>query len=188
MISRTAARTAVKDSRASLESRQETPASVMAAVSSLDKAAQMGAVHPRNAARRKGVGLMKRLSAMGLLPQARKVKSSPAVVEAKEQKPVKVEKYPTPRPSPRRNPPPGSRLRRSRRPKRPPPRSKPIRFCLRSGSLVLPLFCFRRVPPFGFIVHSSSLSQSSSFLAVGHSSLVPDYCSLVTDYCSLVTG
>ncbi len=88
---RGAARTAVKDARASLESGQETQASVMAAVSSLDKAAQMGAVHPRNAARRKG-RLMKRLSAMGLLPKASKLESAPAVVEARQQKPAKAEK------------------------------------------------------------------------------------------------
>jgi small subunit ribosomal protein S20 len=63
------ARTAIKDARASLESRTESQAAVMAAISALDKAAQKGAVHPRNAARRKG-RLMKQLAALGAQPKA----------------------------------------------------------------------------------------------------------------------
>ena len=45
----------------------------MAAVSALDKAAQKGAIHPRNASRRKG-RLMKRLTALGMQPMASKLK------------------------------------------------------------------------------------------------------------------
>ena len=83
---RGAARAAVKGAHAALESGQETHASVMSAISALDKAAQKGAIHPRNAARRKG-RLMKRLAAMGAQPTV------PApVVEKKEpeKKPVKA--------------------------------------------------------------------------------------------------
>lgn len=90
---RGAARTAIKDARASLESGQETQASVMAAISVLDKAAQKGAIHPRNAARRKG-RLMKRLAALGM--QTKTIAAEPAVplVEKKEaeKKPAKTEK------------------------------------------------------------------------------------------------
>ena len=83
---RGAARTAVKGAHAALESGQETQASVMAAVSALDKAAQKGAIHPRNASRRKG-RLMKRLTALGVQPMA-----AAPVVEKKEpeKKPAKV--------------------------------------------------------------------------------------------------
>jgi small subunit ribosomal protein S20 len=64
---RGAARTAVKNARLSLESGKDTPVAVMAAVSALDKAAQKGAIHPRNAARRKS-RLMKRLAAASSKP------------------------------------------------------------------------------------------------------------------------
>lgn len=60
---RGAARTAVRDALASMTSGQETSASVMAAISALDKAAQKGAIHRRNAARRKS-RLLKRLAAL----------------------------------------------------------------------------------------------------------------------------
>jgi len=66
---RGAARTAVKDARTALESKTETKSSVLFAISMLDKAANKGAIHPRNAARRKG-RLMKHLNALGALPQA----------------------------------------------------------------------------------------------------------------------
>jgi len=91
---RGAARTAVKDARTSFEGGQDTPASVMAAVSALDIAAQRGAIHPRNAARRKG-RLMKQLAALGLQPaKSVAVESVAPVVEKKdvEKKPAKAEK------------------------------------------------------------------------------------------------
>jgi small subunit ribosomal protein S20 len=90
---RGAARTAVKDARASLESKQNTQASVMAAVSALDIAAQKGAVHPRNAARRKS-RLMKLFAALGLQPKSSVTEPAIPVVEKKEaeKKSGKVEK------------------------------------------------------------------------------------------------
>ncbi len=96
---RGAARTAVKYARATFETGQETQISVMAAVSALDKAAQKGAIHPRNAARRKG-RLMKHLARLGLQPTApvvepvvgkKKVEKKPSKPE-KEAKPVKEAK------------------------------------------------------------------------------------------------
>lgn len=60
---RGAARTAVKGARASLTGSEDAVASVMAAISALDRAAQKGAIHRRNAARRKG-RLMKHLGAL----------------------------------------------------------------------------------------------------------------------------
>lgn len=91
---RGAARTAVKDARTSFESGENTPAAVMAAISALDKAAQRGAIHPRNASRRKG-RLMKRLAALGGQPGSSMAKpmmaeGSPEKEAAK--KPAKVEK------------------------------------------------------------------------------------------------
>ena len=91
---RGAARTAVKGANVSMGSGEETLASVMAAVSALDKAAQKGAIHPRNAARRKG-RLMKHLAALG--PQILQPKPAvtepvtPARKKAKEAKPSKTE-------------------------------------------------------------------------------------------------
>jgi small subunit ribosomal protein S20 len=86
---RGAARTAVKDARASLESKQDTKESVLAAVSALDIAAQKGAIHPRNAARRKG-RLMKVLAAFG--SQTTTETTAPAV----EKKSAKTEKESAP--------------------------------------------------------------------------------------------
>ncbi len=88
-IYRGSARTAVKDARSALgNGSQETQASVMAAISALDKAAQKGSIHHRNAARRKG-RLMKQLAAMGLQPKT-VVSEAPATsVQKKEPKPVK---------------------------------------------------------------------------------------------------
>lgn len=60
---RGAARTAVKDALTSMAGGQESSASVLAAISALDKAAQKGAIHRRNAARRKG-RLLTRLAAL----------------------------------------------------------------------------------------------------------------------------
>jgi small subunit ribosomal protein S20 len=90
---RGAARTTVKEARASFESGAESHAAVMAAISALDKAAQKGAIHPRNAARRKG-RLMKRLAALGAGPKAVVAEPVAPVVEVKEgeKKAAKVEK------------------------------------------------------------------------------------------------
>ena len=73
-IYRGAARTAVKDARTALESKTDTQTSVLFALSTLDKAAKKGAIHPRNAARRKG-RLMKQLAALGAQPQAAAVEA-----------------------------------------------------------------------------------------------------------------
>jgi small subunit ribosomal protein S20 len=92
---RGAARTAVKDARTALESRTDLQTSVMFAISMLDKAANKGSIHPRNAARRKG-RLMKQLSALGAQPQAAVTEPAMPVVnktvEKKPAKPAKVEK------------------------------------------------------------------------------------------------
>ncbi|MBI3161337.1 MAG: 30S ribosomal protein S20 [Chloroflexi bacterium] len=60
---RGSARTAVTAARASFaENDPQTKEAVMKAISTLDKAAQKGVIHPNNASRRKG-RLMKRLAA-----------------------------------------------------------------------------------------------------------------------------
>ena len=62
------ARIAVRDARKSMEAstnEEETRATVLAAVSALDKAAEKGVIHKNNAARRKG-RLMKRLASLDL--------------------------------------------------------------------------------------------------------------------------
>ena len=96
---RGAARTAVKDARTALESGQDTAASVINAISALDQAARKGAIHPRNAARRKG-RLMKHLAALGLQAKSPVVEPAAPFVEKKEvetsspqgKKPAKAEK------------------------------------------------------------------------------------------------
>jgi small subunit ribosomal protein S20 len=61
--SRGAARTAVNQARAAFEENDpETKASILKAISALDKAAEKGIIHKNNAARRKG-RLMKKLTA-----------------------------------------------------------------------------------------------------------------------------
>ena len=80
------ARAAVKDARTSIENGQETKASVSAALSALDKAAQRGAIHPRNAARRKG-RLMKKLAALGNESKAPVTEKEIVKKPAKEAKP-----------------------------------------------------------------------------------------------------
>lgn len=87
------ARAAVKDARTSLENGQETKTSVSAALSALDKAAQRGAIHPRNAARRKG-RLMKKLALLGNEPKAPVVEKEVAKKTAKEAKPKAAEAKP----------------------------------------------------------------------------------------------
>lgn len=69
---RGAARTAVKDALTSMSGGQDSAAAVLLAISALDRAAQKGAIHHRNAARRKG-RLLKRLHALeagGQVPAA----------------------------------------------------------------------------------------------------------------------
>ncbi len=91
---RGAARTAVKDARLALERGQATAGSMKAALSALDIAAKKGAIHHRNAARRKS-RLMKRMAALGLQAQAAPVESAPAgalVEKEAEPKAAKVEK------------------------------------------------------------------------------------------------
>jgi len=64
------ARIAVRDARKSMETgttEEETRASVLAAVSALDKAAEKGVIHKNNAARRKS-RLMKHLASLDLQP------------------------------------------------------------------------------------------------------------------------
>ncbi len=72
------ARTAVKDAFASMAGGHDSAATTLAALSALDKAAQKGAIHHRNAARRKG-RLMKRLAAL---------RASGAIKPVVEEKPV----------------------------------------------------------------------------------------------------
>ena len=91
---RGAARTAVKDARAALESGEKTTASVTAAIRALDIAAQKGSVHPRNAARRKG-RLMKQLAALGMPAKSAAEEPQSQAAEAlapQAQKPAKIEK------------------------------------------------------------------------------------------------
>jgi hypothetical protein len=70
----------------------------MFAISMLDKAANKGAIHPRNAARRKG-RLMKQLNALGVQSPAPVMEPAKPVIEkavekkpAKPAKPAKAEK------------------------------------------------------------------------------------------------
>jgi len=51
--SRGSARAAIRDARGAMANGEESQAAVTAAISSLDVAARKGAIHPRNAARRK---------------------------------------------------------------------------------------------------------------------------------------
>jgi len=101
-VLRGTARMAVKDARLAFEGEMDTPAAVVAAISALDRAAQHGAIHSRNAARRKG-RLMKRLAALGTAPRAMQAAVPAAMVEpaakpakqaksAKEEKPTKEAK------------------------------------------------------------------------------------------------
>jgi small subunit ribosomal protein S20 len=58
------ARSAVKNALAQIEAGEDSQASVASAIKALDKAARKGAIHHRNAARRKS-RLVKRLGALG---------------------------------------------------------------------------------------------------------------------------
>jgi small subunit ribosomal protein S20 len=64
---RGAARTAIKGAHVSLVEGTDSKESVMLAISALDRAAQKGAIHSRNAARRKG-RLMKQLNKVAAAP------------------------------------------------------------------------------------------------------------------------
>jgi len=99
---RGAARTAVKDARASFESGENTAASVTAAISALDIAAQKGSVHPRNAARRKG-RLMKQLAAFEVQAKSAAAEPKTPVAEKKEvEKPSKSEEKAKAKPAPKK--------------------------------------------------------------------------------------
>ena len=81
---RGAARSAVRDAFASLTAGQDAKAPVAAAIVALDKAAQKGSIHRRNAARRKS-RLMKRLNAAGqgvvAAPSPKAVQPKPVAAE-----------------------------------------------------------------------------------------------------------
>ena len=62
-IFRGAARAAVREARATIESGKPDQASILEAISRLDKAAEKGVIHKNNAARRKS-RLMKALAAV----------------------------------------------------------------------------------------------------------------------------
>ena len=67
---RGAARTAVNNARVAFAGKDpNTKEAVLKAISTLDKAAEQGVLHPNNAARRKG-RLMKRLAALAAAPVA----------------------------------------------------------------------------------------------------------------------
>jgi small subunit ribosomal protein S20 len=86
---RGAARTAVSQARASMETgAPETKEAVLKAISALDKAAERGVIHPNNAARRKG-RLMKRLAALGAVA-ARKEETKEAEAVGEEPKAKKA--------------------------------------------------------------------------------------------------
>ena len=82
---RGAARTAVKDALAAITTGQDSQAAVALAISALDKAAQKGAIHQRNAARRKS-RLIKRLSAPSVAPVPAPVKRGAAAPKPAETK------------------------------------------------------------------------------------------------------
>jgi len=72
---RGAARTAITIARAALaENEPDTKEAVLKAISTLDRAAQKGVIHPNNASRRKG-RLMKRLAAFIAAPPAEETAS-----------------------------------------------------------------------------------------------------------------
>lgn len=79
-VFRGAARTAIKNAQKALTSGEEAQASIQGAISALDKAAEKGVLHPKNAARRKS----------RLMKAANKAASAPAPVatEKKKKSPV----------------------------------------------------------------------------------------------------
>ncbi len=78
---RGAARRAVKEARLALESGKEPGAAVVAAIRALDKAAEKGVIHRRNAARRKS-RLMKRLARLGAVDRPTTPATEAAPIEA----------------------------------------------------------------------------------------------------------
>ena len=78
---RGSARTAVKNAQKAMTTGEETKASILVAISTLDKAAEKGVIHPKNAARRKS----------RLMKAANKAASAPApvAVEKKKKAPAK---------------------------------------------------------------------------------------------------
>ncbi len=74
------ARTAVKEAHAAISTGEETQASVLAAISALDRAAQKGAIHARNAARRKSrlMKLLSKAEQAGAQPAAKTGTKAPA--------------------------------------------------------------------------------------------------------------
>ena len=78
---RGSARTAVKNAQKAMTTGEETQASLLAAIRTLDKAAEKGVIHPKNAARRKS----------RLMKAANKAASAPApvAVEKKKKAPAK---------------------------------------------------------------------------------------------------
>jgi small subunit ribosomal protein S20 len=82
---RGAARTAVKDANTAIAAGQDSQAAVALAISALDKAARKGAIHHRNAARRKS-RLIKRLSAQGGMPVSAPAARAPKAPKATEPK------------------------------------------------------------------------------------------------------
>ena len=80
---RGAARTALKDAHTALATGADPKASVLLAISVLDRAAQKGAIHSRSASRRKS-RLMKRLGAVGT--------TAPVAGTEPTSKPAKAEK------------------------------------------------------------------------------------------------
>ncbi len=85
---RGAARTAIKDAHASLTEGADSKASVLAAISALDRAAQKGAIHRRNASRRKS-RLMKQLGAAQTAAPATTEKKPAAKKAAAKKAPAK---------------------------------------------------------------------------------------------------
>lgn len=84
---RGAARSAVKDALAAMTAGADSQTAVDRAISALDKAAQKGAIHQRNAARRKS-RLIKRLSALGQRPDVVSAPGASPGASAAEQKTV----------------------------------------------------------------------------------------------------
>ena len=94
---RGAARTAVKDALASMTSDQDSPAAVALAIRTLDRAARKGAIHHRNAARRKS-RLLARLASMG---RETSTAGGQAVVAPTPKRAARAAKQPTPATEPK---------------------------------------------------------------------------------------
>ena len=88
---RGSARTAVKGALAAMTEGQDSPTAVAAAIVALDKAARKGAIHHRNAARRKS-RLIKRLAALGQRPVSMPAQPAAEVPSAAESKSMPVAK------------------------------------------------------------------------------------------------